>query len=148
MLSGIGLACDQRCIKKLGTFAILELSTLVPMIFYSCKTSNFVFLPVRGFPLRLISLNVIFEAPIGRFHLIFVKTLRRDQILSKSDFSAAARFFRELLVMKIFRIFRGERVLFWNLLSHEPWVCYYSWIKRWSIIRLSGFSWFSSPKMF
>ena len=55
------------------------------------------FFPVRDIPLRFISLNRIFSAPIGRIYPIFVQTLRRVHDISYSRFAAAENFFGESL---------------------------------------------------
>ena len=55
----------------------------------------FCFFPVRDIPLRFISLKLIFSAPIGRIHPIFVKTLWWVHDLPSSMFSAADFFIGE-----------------------------------------------------
>ena len=74
----------------------------------------FHFFLVRDIPLRFISLKLIFSAPNGRIHPIFVKTLRRVHHQSYSEFSAAENFSGELLALKIsiFGFFRVQAVYF------------------------------------
>ena len=50
------------------------------------------FFPVRDIPLRFISFNLIFSAPIGRIYPIFVQTPRRVHGLAYSKISAAEFF--------------------------------------------------------
>ena len=63
----------------------------------------FSFFPVHDIPLRFISINLIFSAPIGRIYPIFVKTLRRLQIHdpSYSKFPLPRNFFRWVSSKKI-----------------------------------------------
>ena len=96
---------------------------------YSHKDTSklFRFFPVRDIPLRFISSNVSFSAPMGRIYPIFVLTLRRVHDLCYSKFSAAENFsiFGELLAIKIwiFRCFGGQRVYFWVLCEQEAYKC-------------------------
>ena len=67
---------------------------------------SFIF-AVRDIPLRFISSNLFFSAPIDRIDRIFVQALQRIQDLSCSKFLVAEKFsFQRVRIEKInYRIF-------------------------------------------
>ena len=118
---------------------------------YSHKdTSKYFVFPVRDIPLRFISLKCSFLCTHWSYLSDFcINTTRGSRIIIFQIFAGRKFFWRVISDKNFnFRIFRGQRIYFWDLSVQEAWKCWCLCINRWNTIQLSEGLWCFLPHFF